>query len=69
MSNSTERVRVHRRSRRRGLRCVTVRLHETDIDTLVATDYLAAEARQDAKAIKDAAQSFVWEKLYECAHG
>ncbi len=69
MNNSTERVRAHRRSRRRGLRCVTVRLHETDVDTLVAMQYLAAAARHDAKAIKDAAEAFVSDKLFECGQG
>ncbi len=69
MSNSTERVRAHRRRRRRGLRCVTVRLCEADIDALVATQYLAASERQDAKAIADATGAFVSDKLFECGHG
>ncbi len=69
MSNSTERVRAHRRSRRRGLRCVMVRLHETDIDTLVATKYLAAAERQSAKAVKSAIEAFVSDKLFECGQG
>ncbi len=67
MSNLTERVRAHRRSRRRRMRCVMVRLHETDIETLVATDYLPARQRQDDQAIKDAAQAFVSDKLFESA--
>ncbi len=69
MSNSTERVRAHRRRRRRGLRCVTVRLCEADIDTLVATDYLPATERHDAQAIKDATEAFVSDKLFECGQG
>ncbi len=69
MSNSTERVQAHRRRRRRGLRCVTVRLCEADIDTLVARDYLAAAARRDDQAIKDAAQAFVSDKLFDCTQG
>ncbi len=46
-----------------------VRLHETDIDTLVATQYLAAAERQDAKAVKYAIGAFVSDKLFECDPG
>ncbi len=64
MSNSTERVRAHRR---RGVRCVTVRPCAAEIDTLLAPDYLGAGERQDAQAIKDATQAFVLDKLFESA--
>ncbi len=69
MSNSTERVRTHRHRRRRGLRCVTVRLCEADIDALVAPQYLAASERQDAKAVEYAIGAFVSDKLFECDQG
>ncbi len=69
MSNSAERVRAYRHRRRSGLRCVTIRLHETDIDTLIAADYLAAAERQDAQAVKDATQAFVSDKLFESGQG
>jgi hypothetical protein len=64
-----ERVRAHRRRRRRGLRCVTIRLSDAEIDTLVAAQYLAAAQRNDADAIKDATQTFVSDKLFECGLG
>ncbi len=67
MSNSAERVRAYRHRRRSGLRCVTVRLSEGEIDTLVATQYLAAAARQDPKAIKEATEAFLTEKLLDHA--
>jgi len=69
MSKSTERVRAYRRRRSRGLRCVTVRLCEADIDMLVATDYLAAAERQDAEAIKVATEMFIYDKRFECGQG
>ncbi len=69
MSNSAERVRAHRRRRHRGVRCVTIRLCDPDIDTLVAMDYLAAAECQDAHAISKAAGAFVSDKLYECGKG
>jgi hypothetical protein len=58
-----ERVRTHRKRHRNGLRCVPVLLHETEIDTLVRQDYLKAERRHLKKAVEDALNSFVVDRL------
>jgi hypothetical protein len=36
---AAERMRRHRRRRRNGLRCLTVQLRETEVETLVRRDY------------------------------
>ena len=51
---STERMRLHRDRRRRGLRCVTIELRETEIDTLIRMGLLRAEARHNLPALRDA---------------
>jgi len=46
-----ERMRAHRQRRRDGLRCLTIELRETEIDTLIGKK---AVARNDEDAIRDA---------------
>ena len=50
-STATERMRAHRQRRRDGLRCLTIELRETEIDTLIGKK---AVARNDEDAIRDA---------------
>ena len=53
-SAAAERMRLHRERRRLGLRCLTIELRETEIDTLVRMELLRAEMRNDATAITEA---------------
>ena len=51
---AAERMRRHRERRREGMRCLTVELHETEIDALVQRGLLKEETRHDHNAIADA---------------
>jgi hypothetical protein len=51
-SAAARRMRVHRKRRRTGLRCVLVQLRETEIDVL--RGLLKADARNNVRAIGDA---------------
>jgi hypothetical protein len=50
-SAAVERMRLHRERRRQGLRCLTVELRETEIDTLIQRGMLDADARNDPGAV------------------
>jgi len=52
-SAAAERMRLHRERRRQGLRCFTIELRETEIDTLIRKGLLKAETRNDPCAIID----------------
>jgi hypothetical protein len=51
---AAERMRRHRQRQRDGLRCLTIELRETEIDTLVCKGLLKSETRNDTRAIIDA---------------
>ncbi len=53
-SPAAERMRRHRERRREGLRCVTIELRETEIDTLVQKGFLNADTRNDERAVREA---------------
>jgi hypothetical protein len=53
-SAAAERMRLHRERRRKGLRCVTVELRDSEIDTLVRMGLLRPEMRNDSNAIIEA---------------
>ncbi len=61
--SSAERVRLHRKRRRNGMRVVPVQLHESEIDSLVRQRYLKAERRHLPKAVEYALNGFVTDKL------
>ena len=50
-SAAAERMRLHRERRRKGLRCLTLELRETEIDTLVRMGLLSAKMRDDPVSI------------------
>ena len=50
-SAAAERMRLHRERRRKGLRCLTIEIRETEIDALIGKK---AVARNDQDAIRDA---------------
>jgi hypothetical protein len=51
LSPAAERMRLHRERRRKGLRCLTIELRETEIDVLVRMGLLRAEMRHEINAI------------------
>ena len=53
-SAAAERMRLHRKRRRQGLRCLIIELRETEIDALICKGLLKLETRNDTSAIIDA---------------
>ena len=53
-SPAAERMRRSRQRRRDGMRCVRVELRETEIDALIRSNLLTADARNDLQAIRKA---------------
>jgi hypothetical protein len=47
-----ERMSLHRRRRRNGLRCIRILLHETEIDSLIEKGFLTPEHRHDRGAVR-----------------
>ena len=58
-SAAAERMRNHRERRRKGHRCVTIELRETEIDLLIRWGLLKADARNDAHAVRDALHAYL----------
>ncbi len=58
-SVAAERMRLHRERRRKGLRCLTIELHETEIDALIRRGLLRADMRNDPSAVSDALYAFL----------
>jgi hypothetical protein len=50
-SPAAARMRLHRDRRRRGLRCLTIELRETEIDVLIGKGLLTSETRYDPGAL------------------
>ena len=57
-SAAAERMRRHRQRRRVGLRCFTVELRATEIETLIRKGLLKWETRNDRNAIFKALYAF-----------
>ena len=57
-SLAAERMRLFRERRRKGLRCVTIELHEDEIDALVRMGLLNVEMRNDANSVIEAMYAF-----------
>ena len=58
-SAAAERMRLHRERRGKGLRCLTIELHETEIDALIREGLLKSETRNDPSAVSDALYAFL----------
>jgi hypothetical protein len=56
-------MRNHRKRRRRGLRCVHVLLHVTEIDGLIRQRYLDPKHSNDLNEIRMALDAFIGDKL------
>lgn len=50
-SAAAERMRRHRERRSKGLRCLTVQLRETEVDTLIRWGFLPSGQRNDRRAV------------------
>ena len=53
-SPAAQRMRLHRKRRSTGLRCLMVELRETEIEALIRIGLLKAETRNDPSAIRKA---------------
>ena len=62
-SSAAERMRLHRERRREGMRCLWIKLHATEIDSLVRKGLLQSVARNDVNAIREALYSHFEETL------
>jgi hypothetical protein len=62
-SPAAERMRLHRERRRNGMRCLTIELHETEIDALIRKGLLESETRNDPSAVSDALYAFLDDTL------
>ncbi len=56
---STSRVREHRERRRKGTRCVQVRVQKGAVEALVLMRYLPAELQQDRRAVREAVENYI----------
>jgi hypothetical protein len=63
LTPGAERMRRHRQRRRDKFRCLTIELHETEIDLLVYKGLLPEEMRNDVTAIQNALYSFLDQTL------
>jgi hypothetical protein len=62
-SLAAERMRRHRERQRGGLRCLTIELRETEIDALIRSGLLKADARNDQDAVLKAIYEFLDQNL------
>ena len=62
-SAAAVRMRALRRRRRLGMRCVQIRVGQTDIDGLIRKGYLSPAERENFQAIQDAADGFISDAL------
>jgi hypothetical protein len=62
-SLAAERMRRHRQRRRDGMRCFTVELRATEIETLIRKGLLKWETRNDRNAIIEALYAFLDDTL------
>ena len=62
-SAAAERMRLHRQRRKEALRCLTIELRETEVDALIRSGLLKADARNDRLAVVDALYAYLDESL------
>ena len=62
-SAAAERMKLHRERKKKGMRCLTIELRETEIDALIRNGFLKADTRNDAEAIIDALYAFLDREL------
>jgi hypothetical protein len=62
-SPGSHRMTRHRDRRRKGLRCITIELRETEIDVLIRRGRLAGDSRGDLAAVRKALYGFLDDHL------
>jgi hypothetical protein len=62
-SPGAHRIARHRNRRRKGLRCVTIELRETEIDVLIRRGRLSGDSRGDLAAVRKALYGFLDDHL------
>jgi hypothetical protein len=62
--SSAARMTRHRKRRRRGTRCVTVDVSQSERDALVVRGYLSEEDRNNGAAIKKAIESVISDMVF-----
>ena len=62
-SSAAERMRRHRERRRKGLRCLMIQLHETEVDALIRSGLLNPVMRNDSSAVRKAFYTFLDDTL------
>jgi hypothetical protein len=58
LSAAAHRMRHYRWRRQKGLRCLLIDLHTSEIDALVRRGFLPAETRSSARAIREALYAY-----------
>ena len=62
-SSPAERMRLHRKRRRSGTRCVHIQLDAIKIDALIRRGYLGQESRDDRCALEFGIDALLWDIL------
>ena len=60
---AAERMRRYRKRRRRGMRCLRIQIHVSEIDALIRKKYLDQQSRDDLKAVEYAIRTVVLDAL------
>ena len=63
--SSTQRTRRYRQRRRRGMRCVTVEVSQSEVAALEARGYFSEEERDDGAAIRKAIEGLISDMVFE----
>ena len=63
-SAAARRMRRHRERRRKGLRCVSIELHEAEINQFIRRRRLAAEDREDPEALRRTLREYFHDTLW-----
>ena len=61
---TADRVRRHRERRGRGMRCLTIEIHDREIDALVRHGLLDLDQRNDTVAIHAALREYLGNTLF-----
>ena len=65
-SAAAERMRRHRQRQSKGLRCLTIELHETEVDVLIQRGLLKAEMRNNSSAVIEALYDYLYQTMVSC---
>jgi hypothetical protein len=65
--SAAERMRLHRKRRRRGLRHVSILIHTAEIEALIGKGFLQADERESTEALQIAVQSLLTELMFDSA--